>query len=205
MPENKTVFNKTYQNYLQQVMDMDLSGAAGKLGIHVTDDIRIPFMNSEYIITRNGVKNTTGQKASYDICIVLFKYIILCPGQTDDDTAMVSFKDFKDSGPLWVYFGNEVEQKVCSAFSLRLDDLKEAAVKLGGYTPDIRANYDAIVQFDMLPKIRVALLFNDRDDEFDAQAKLLFEQRAQDYLDAECLAIMGNLLIRRLIEQVRNE
>ena len=36
--------------------------------------------------------------------------------------------------------------------------------------------------------------------EFEAEAKLLFEMRAEKYLDAECLAILGNLFHRFLTQ-----
>jgi hypothetical protein len=45
-----------------------------------------------------------------------------------------------------------------------------------------------------LPKIPVLLLFDDADEEFPAQCKVLFERRAEHYLDPECLAILGMLL-----------
>jgi hypothetical protein len=45
-----------------------------------------------------------------------------------------------------------------------------------------------------LPKVPVLLLFDDVDEEFPAQCKVLFERRAEHYLDPECLAIIGRLL-----------
>ena len=45
--------------------------------------------------------------------------------------------------------------------------------------------------FDALPKIPMLLLFNDKDDEFPAQCSVLFENRAQKFLDMECLAMVG--------------
>ena len=45
-----------------------------------------------------------------------------------------------------------------------------------------------------LPRIPLLLLFNDADDEFAAQCAILFERRADRYLDMECLAIIGSLL-----------
>jgi hypothetical protein len=35
------------------------------------------------------------------------------------------------------------------------------------------------------------LLFNDKDDEFPAQCSVLFEKRAEKFLDMECLAMVG--------------
>jgi dienelactone hydrolase len=60
------------------------------------------------------------------------------------------------------------------------------------------------MRFDALPKIPILLLFNDADDEFPAQCLLLFERRAEKYLDMECLAILGWLLAGYLCELSEN-
>jgi len=38
------------------------------------------------------------------------------------------------------------------------------------------------------------MLFNDQDEDFPARCSLLFEKRAERYLDMECLAMMGWVL-----------
>jgi len=43
------------------------------------------------------------------------------------------------------------------------------------------------------------VLFNDADDEFPADCKVLFERSAEHYLDMECLAITGSFLAGNLI------
>jgi hypothetical protein len=55
-------------------------------------------------------------------------------------------------------------------------------------------NYDITLVFQPLPRIPLRLLFNDKDDEFPAQCVILFERRAEDFLDTECLAIIGHFL-----------
>jgi len=42
------------------------------------------------------------------------------------------------------------------------------------------------------------LLFNDKDDEFPAQGSVLFEKRAEKFLDMECLAMVGMLFFEYL-------
>jgi hypothetical protein len=42
------------------------------------------------------------------------------------------------------------------------------------------------------------MLFNDADEEFPAQCAVLFERRAENYLDMECLAMVGMLLFEYL-------
>ena len=42
------------------------------------------------------------------------------------------------------------------------------------------------------------LLFNDRDDEFPAGCKVLFNRHAESYLDPESLAMTGTFLPKEL-------
>ena len=46
--------------------------------------------------------------------------------------------------------------------------------------------------------LSLLLLFNDRDDEFPAGCKVLFNQHAEAYLDPESLAMTGSFLAKRL-------
>ena len=123
----------------------------------------------------------------------------MCPAVEPAGAELSSFRDFKDSGPLTVYFSHDVETKTARRFAGKKDALIRACRLSGGYESGVSAGYDAGARFDALPKIPVVLLFNDKGDEFDATAKLLFEKRAESYLDAECLAILGNLLCQCLI------
>ena len=46
--------------------------------------------------------------------------------------------------------------------------------------------------------IPVIMLYNDADEEFSAKCSVLFESRAEKYLDAECIAMLGRQLFRHL-------
>jgi len=59
-------------------------------------------------------------------------------------------------------------------------------------------SYDLSMQFNALPKIPLVMLFNDADDEFSATCSVLFEGRAENYLDPECLAMVGRYLFTSL-------
>ncbi|MGD8762104.1 MAG: DUF3786 domain-containing protein [Desulfobacteraceae bacterium] len=47
------------------------------------------------------------------------------------------------------------------------------------------------------------LLFNDKDEEFPAQCSVLFERRTENYLDMECVAMVGMLLYNYLSDLSR--
>jgi hypothetical protein len=110
----------------------------------------------------------------------------------------LSFKDFKDAAPLVRAFYNTVTHPIAETFSGRLAELEKAGEKIGGYAPADALSYDLSMQFDVLPKIPLLLLFNDKDDEFPAQGSVLFEKRTEKFLDMECLAMVGMLFFEYL-------
>ncbi len=195
------IFARTYKNYLAQLNKIDLKSVEEKLGVQVEgNEIIIPLFGKAHKVSQNGITNPIGKQPSFDICVILCKYLLLCPDVYPKEKAWASFRDFKDSGPLTSYFANEVERAIAAYFAGRLGDLEASGKTLGGYPLDIEVTYDLSLQFHALPQVPISMLYNDSDDEFPAKCSVLFERRAENYLDAECLAMVGRLLFTYLKE-----
>ena len=156
-------------------------------------DLLIPVFGSVYRISSKHIRDSEGKLPGFDVCVIISRYLLLCPDKTPGDKAWSSFRDMKDSGPLTKYFKNEVEEAIAARFTGKVDQLKAACLSLGGHHPGIDISYDCYLQCDALPRIPLLLLFNDAEDGFPATSSVLFERRAQDYLDPECLAMTGRL------------
>ena len=190
-----SVFKETYQNYLDQIGKIDLDSRADKLGGRIIkNEMVLSFFGQPYRISSRGIIDPSGKQPPMGISVVLCKYLLLCPDIPSLDKEWVSFRDFKNTAPLVHSFVNHTEQPIVRNFSNHLEDLAEACEKLGGRDPDLDLNYQLIMKLYPLPKVPVLLLFDDADEEFPAQCKVLFERRAEHYLDPECLAIIGTLL-----------
>jgi len=201
MKSKAAVFKTTYTDYIAQVAGIDLRSIEQKLGVRIEgNDVIIPLFGKPYKITKNDIAAPSEKRPSLDICVILCKYLLLCPDVYPREKEWVSFRDLKDTGPLTTYFANDVAGAITSYFVGKLDGLKEAGKNIGGYPPDFEVAYDLFMQFDALPRVPVILLFNDADDEFPAQSSVLFERRAEKYLDPECLAMAGRLLFTCLKE-----
>ena len=193
------IFETHLNDYLKQVNRLDLTRFAEKLGVEIrTDKIIVPFMGRNYEIGQNNIMGPAAKKVDYAISVVLCKYLLLCPDHLPDATQWQTFKDFKSAAPLISYFSDNVEKTISIHFSGRLEALKAAADALEGRPPDISLSYDLAVCFRPLPKVPLLLLYNDADEEFDADCSVLFEKRAEDYLDMECLAMVGSIFAERL-------
>ena len=199
MENDESVFEKTYRDYLGQVFRLDFSSLEYKLGVEVKEnEITIPLFKKPHKISKDRVSDPNGKRPTLDICVILFKYLLLCPEVSPFEKEWVSFKDFKDSGPLTTYFANDVERNITSYFSGKMPGLEKACKNLDGYEPGIDAAYDLSVQFNALPRVPSILLFNEADDEFPAKCSVLFERRAEQYLDPESLAMLGYCLFTYL-------
>ena len=204
--ENKvTIFQEIYQNYMKQISLLDLRAIAQKADVEWSrDSLFLPLFGKPHKISKNKILDPSGKEPNHSVKVVLCKYLLLYPFSYPKDDTLVSYKDFPDAAPFVHAFHNNAEMNIAKTFSGRLNALREACLKLGGCKPSINWAYHLQMKFDALPKIPILLLFNDADDEFPAQCLLLFERRAEKYLDMECLAILGWLLAGYLCELLEN-
>ena len=199
MSIEESIFNQTYEKYLVQLRELSFASLAPKIGAHYSDGcLRIPLFDRVFEISAAGITGQDGRRPSYDVCVILSKYLLLCPESPARGGNWASFRDFKDSRPLHNYFAREVEQAIAAHFSGRIDALNAACEGIGGYQPDLQVSYDLAMQFDALPNNPVILLVNDADVEFPAQCTILFPAHFEACLDAECIAIVGYQLFSRL-------
>lgn len=199
MEHQSPVFEKTYQGYLKQITTIDVRSIQEKLGVQVEGNTTIiPLFGKPTRVSARGIIDQSGQRPSFDICVILCKYLLLCPDSTQKETEWIAYRDFKDAGPLTAYFAHDVERSIAARFSGRLRELETAGRALGGCRPEMKFSHDVSMRFEALPRVPLLMLYNDADEEFPAQCSVLFERRAERYLDAECLAMVGRLLFTNL-------
>ena len=199
-PQKAKVFEETYRNYLKQLAAIDYLARADILGARTSgQELIIEFYGEEYRVSDDGITDPSGQKANFAVCVVLCKYILVCPKEVMQDGIWVTYREFKDAGPLIGYFNTNTNKTIESTFSGRTDLLIRASRKLGAAPVEDGAAYDLSLMFKALPRIPVLLRFNDGDAEFPAHCSILFRQSAEHYLDMESLAIVGTFLAGNLI------
>lgn len=190
MTEPNPIFEQHYERYLDQISQVDLSLCESVLGLrvdHTTNSVTIPFFNRLYRVSPSGVADDREQSPDYGISVVLMKYVLMCPRYTPSARDWITFREFSDSGQssdegLSVYS----TQTLAKRYSGKLSQLKSAVHTLGGQPPEADYPYDLAAVLPALPHLPVLLLFNDADAQFPAQASLLYERRAEHFLDAEC-------------------
>ncbi len=199
MSSERSVFERTYEHYLERIGKIDLKSVEKVLGVAAGEDtIEIPFFETSYSVSSRGISGPNGNRPSLEVCVALSRYLLMCPAEIPVGENWVSYRDFKDTGPLTVYFENDVESAVVRHFEGKIDALEASCRAAGGCPPDITLDYDVSFRFGALPRVPLLLLFNDRDEEFPPKCSVLFKANAEKFLDGESLAILGRILFTRL-------
>ena len=111
------VFEETYQAYLKQIGTLQLADRQAVLGFEIQEDRAvIPFFNTAYIVGSSGIVDKDGNVPHLSICVILCKYLLMCPDTIPAPGPLATFKDFKDAGPLIQYFDNAVQGEVARSF-----------------------------------------------------------------------------------------
>ncbi len=199
MTSKAPVFEKIYQDYLARVADLDLTGKQDMLGIKVDGEtVTIPFFNETFKVFPQKIEDHKGLRPPHAVCVILCQYLLLSPDDPADDRKLVTYRDFRDAAPYVQGFDNTARKPVSRTFAGRLAELEAGCRQLGGTPCDIGISCDLSYEFEVLPRIRIYLVFNDADEDFPADCSLLFEKQAAQYLDMECLAMIGMVLAERL-------
>lgn len=105
----------------------------------------------------------------------------------------VPFRELKDGSPFAAAFQNGVLTPLSTTFSGRTARLKQAVEALRGR--QLNASGFLLPAFACLP---VKLMFWDGDDEFPAQANLLFDRSATDFIHIESIVTVAAELLYQL-------
>lgn len=194
-----SVFKDTYRQYLERIKGMDLMAVASPLGITVADGVAtVPLLGEDFRVSGDAMISAAGNRPGFDVCVIIANYLLRCPETTPLANDWVTYYGLKDAGPLAVFFKQDVERAIAAAFSGATDALQKSGEALGGRLTEMDVACDLAMQFTALPNVPLVLLFNDMDQEFSAASTILFERRAEAYLDPECLAMLGRYLFTQL-------
>lgn len=202
MNESNPVFQKNYVDYLRQLDGTHRSLWESVLDITVDEKSRtaqIPFFQKLYRVSPFGVIDDRGRRPDYGTCVILIKYLLMCPRQVPRDRDWITYRDFADSGQTQnVGLADYATAAISKRYTGGLDRLEAAVKALGGRPPETDYPYDLSAVLPALPRIPILFLFNDADGQFSARASILYQRRAAHFLDAECRVMVDWFLLEHL-------
>lgn len=164
--------------------------------------LRVEFLRREYVVLKNDFsvcRVDDGATPSSLIQGLILMYLYTADGAPLIDR-WIGFRELP-SGLFYAsafqgYTGNELVRDLrgdVAGFQRASENLRGAALSIG----------DAGYAFTVLPRLRLAVVMWSGDDEFPAQAQVLFEESAPHYLPTEALAIVGSLLVGQIVKAAK--
>jgi hypothetical protein len=170
--------------------------------IDQSGNLRVAFLQREYVIDHTA---WTVQRAGDGIAppslmqSLILTYLYTADGMLPIDR-WLGFREL----PNGLFYAQAFQGYTGAALIRDLNgDLaafKRASEKLQGMALAIG---DAGYAFQVLPRLKLAVIMWAGDDEFPAQAQVLFQETASHYLITDGLAIVGSLLIGQLVKAAR--
>jgi len=133
--------------------------------------------------------------AHVSIQIVVLHHLLTADGTPPADR-WLAFRELPDGLFYAQAFAGHAEGLLAEKLGANLDGFRRVAESLGG-TPLDLAN--AAYRFQAFPRLAVAALLWEGDEDFPAQGRILFDAHAGHYLPTEDLAGIGDWLAHHLI------
>ena len=125
------VFEETYDKYMSQISAIDLISRAERLGAEPAGDaLIIPYYKKPFRISIEGVFDEIGKRANFAISVVLFQYVFSCPVEIPLAGDWVSYREFKDAGPLAGYFTSNTNKIIETTFAGNPEAIRYACKRL---------------------------------------------------------------------------
>ena len=182
---------------------LDPAAAASRVGAEWDDvalEFRLPSFGRIATITYPAYEVSLGDEAApAHIAALVVYHLALSDGSLPTGT-WISFADLPDGSFYVSAFRGYTGGPIVQCFSPDGRKLCRAVARSGGAA--LPGLADRAWRIPALPRMPLALLWWDADEEFDARAELLFDSTAPRHLNTEGCAILGSWLTSLLVSGI---
>lgn len=179
---------------------LEPAAAASRTGAEWDEEkltFRLPFLGSVASLTYPAYEVSLDENpAPPHVAALLVYYLALSDGSVATGT-WISFANLPDASFYFTAFRGYTGAQVARHFAPHAATLGGAVERVGGES--LQGLADRAWRIPALPRVPVALLWWNADDEFDARAELLFDSTASHHLTTDGCAVLGSWLTSLLI------
>ena len=172
-------------------------------GCVLTEDGRyqLDFAGRAYTIDQAFIvrRADTGDEAASFIQSIILMYLVTADGTPPFDH-WISFHELPDGQFYEQAFRGYSGEELVRGLQGDVEAFQRASLKLNGESIGLG---DAAFAFRILPRLRLAAVMYAGDEDFPAQARVLFEATAPHYLSTDGLAILGGQLVGQIIKAAK--
>jgi hypothetical protein len=163
------------------------------------DDFRLSFFWREYVISGDDLtvrRADTGDEMPSFIQSLVLTYLMTADGTTPS-SRWIGFRELPDGMFYAQAFQGYSGGRLVRELEGGIEAFRRAAERLSG---EPLAMGDAGYTFTVLPRVHLAIVYWEGDEELPSQARVLFEDSASHYLPTDGLAILGSQLIGKILK-----
>ena len=184
MKAEKSNYEQVIENWRRKFLEMDQVALIRKFDLEADDEaLYITYFSRKLRIDRkNGVITDQGVRPGFDTVMNIYNTFYYAAEHPVASGNLVAFRQVKRVYPFEAAYRRTIIFRLQKTFSGKTAELKKACEILGG-TPLPQGDVGYVLP--VFPFLNIAVLFWDKDEEFDAQANMLFNSEITEFMHEE--------------------
>ena len=184
MKAEKSNYEQVIENWRRKFLEMDHVALIRKFDLEADDEaLYITYFSRKLRIDRkNGVITDQEVRPGFDTVMNIYNTFYYAAEHPVASGNLVAFWQVKRVYPFEAAYRRTIIFRLQKTFSGKTAELKKACEILGG-TPLPQGDVGYVLP--VFPFLNIAVLFWDKDEEFDAQANMLFDSEITEFMHEE--------------------
>lgn len=199
----KTNYDRLVEEWEQKILQLDIEKLLRKVpGLNDTND----FLTINHFNRKYGINKKNGEICCLDnnkpVCnnakLNIYTFLWYMKEYACLQNNWKPFRELRGASPFTGAFKKLILDNLAKIFSGRLPEFCSAAENLGGKKINYGDAGYVITAFDCIP---IQFILWDKDDEWEAEANILFDYSVTDYIHIESVVTLASEGCRRLGEE----
>ena len=185
MPENRqSNYDQVIENWRLKFLEMDQEELIRKFQLEADEEfLYIIYFSKRFRIDRkNGFITEDGKSPGFDPVMNIYNTFYYSAAHPVASGNLVAFRQVKRVYPFEAAYRRTIISRLQELFAGKTEELRKACEVLGG---TLLPQGDVGYVLPVFPFLNIAVLFWDKDEEFEAQANMLFDSEITEFMHEE--------------------
>ena len=185
MPENRqSNYDQVIENWRLKFLEMDQEKLIRKFQLAADEEfLYIIYFSKRFRIDRkNGFITENGKSPGFDTVMNIYNTFYYSAAHPVASGNLVAFRQVKRVYPFEAAYRRTIISRLQELFAGKKEELRKACEALGG---TLLPQGDVGYVLPVFPFLNIAVLFWDKDEEFEAQANMLFDSEITEFMHEE--------------------
>lgn len=185
MPENRqSNYDQVIENWRLKFLEMDQEELIRKFQLEADEEfLYIIYFSKRFRIDRKtGFITEDGKNPGFDTVMNIYNTFYYSAAHPVASGNLVAFRQVKRVYPFEAAYRRTIISRLQELFAGKKEELRKACEALGG---TLLPQGDVGYVLPVFPFLNIAVLFWDKDEEFEAQANMLFDSEITEFMHEE--------------------